>query len=107
MASKIQWNPEAFLTELSQKENYLLTEVCKEVNYEAQGFVPVDTGALQDDIKYEIDTLDKIGYVGNDLFYSIYVELGTRKMMAQPYLRKALDVTFTNFNSIASRINTD
>lgn len=57
----------------------------------ARQLVPVDTGALQDSIE---SSSISIGYeaevtVGED--YAGFVEFGTRKMAAQPYLGPAID----------------
>lgn len=54
----------------------------------AKEIVPVRTGNLRDSIDMKIsgDTV----IVGSDVNYSIYVELGTSKMSAQPYLIPSL-----------------
>lgn len=57
---------------------------------------PVKTGALQADIKSEVDTANKVIFVGNDLEYSVYVNLGTRKTVANPYLIRGRDSTISN-----------
>lgn len=60
----------------------------------ARRFVPIDTGALQGTIRVEDGDdetiLVKAGGQG-DVDYALYVELGTSKMMAQPYMRPAID----------------
>lgn len=55
----------------------------------AQDLCPVDTGYLRDSafIKRESDDVQ----VGFDADYASYVEFGTYKMEAQPFLRPALD----------------
>ena len=50
------------------------------------GGVPVDTGRLRASMKYEVDFANRRVIVGSDVFYAIFVELGTVKMRAQPYL---------------------
>lgn len=57
----------------------------------AKDIVPVDTGALRGSMKYETsDEGDTImAVVGTDKEYATYVELGTYKMKAQPYLKPA------------------
>jgi HK97 gp10 family phage protein len=59
---------------------------------EARNLVPVDTGALQITIGVEVegDTVNLVA--GNeDVNYALYVEMGTIKMAAQPYMRPAVD----------------
>lgn len=42
-------------------------------------------------------------YVGTNVDYAAYVEYGTYKMQAQPYLRPAADQVKGNLNDIVSR----
>jgi HK97 gp10 family phage protein len=60
----------------------------------ARELVPVDTGALQASITYRVEQTGS-GEVhiifGGYTHYAAFVELGTYKMAAQPYLRPALD----------------
>ena len=50
--------------------------------------VPVRTGNLKSSIAYDSD--DERVIIGSDVYYASYVELGTSKMAAQPYLRPAV-----------------
>lgn len=54
---------------------------------------PVDTGTLRDSIEGTVrtDGGDIILVVGSPVEYAVYVEFGTSKMEAQPYLRPALE----------------
>lgn len=54
---------------------------------------PVDTGRLRASVTGTIQREDGeiVGYVGSDVEYAIYVELGTEHMAAQPYLRPAIN----------------
>ena len=54
----------------------------------AKYFVPVDTGRLQKSIK--IGKMDNGKSIAPDTDYDIYVEMGTSRMAAQPYMRPAL-----------------
>lgn len=53
---------------------------------------PVDTGRLRSSISHDLDRDGRglVGFVGTNVEYAIFVELGTRFMRAQPYLRPAL-----------------
>lgn len=55
----------------------------------AQMKCPVDTGNLRASITHEVDTGEKAVYIGTNVEYAPYVELGTSKMGAQPFLRPA------------------
>lgn len=53
----------------------------------AKDMCPVDTGNLRNSITHTSD--GKAAYIGTNVTYGKYVELGTVKMAAQPYLRPA------------------
>jgi HK97 gp10 family phage protein len=48
---------------------------------------PVDTGRLRNSISHATDK--EAAYIGTNVEYAPYVELGTSKMSAQPFLRPA------------------
>ena len=58
---------------------------------------PVHGGTLKRSITIEMRDNGYTGAVGSYVEYSIYQELGTRKMKAQPYLRPALKETEIKF----------
>lgn len=45
-----------------------------------------DTGALMQDVQYEVDTADKSVLIYNTLDYALYVHEGTSKLQGRPYL---------------------
>ena len=55
----------------------------------AQMKCPVDTGNLRASITHEVSEGEKAVYIGTNVEYAPYVELGTSKMQAQPFLRPA------------------
>lgn len=57
-------------------------------NYAAKK-CPVDTGNLRGSITYEVDAGDNAVYIGTNVEYAPYVELGTSRQKAQPFLRPA------------------
>lgn len=57
-------------------------------NYAAKK-CPVDTGNLRGSITYEVDTAGNAVYIGTNVEYAPYVELGTSRQKAQPFLRPA------------------
>lgn len=57
-------------------------------NYAAKK-CPVDTGNLRGSITYEVDAADNAVYIGTNVEYAPYVELGTSHQKAQPFLRPA------------------
>lgn len=55
----------------------------------AQLKCPVDTGNLRGSITHEVSAGENAVYIGTNVEYAPYVELGTRYQAAQPYLRPA------------------
>jgi len=53
----------------------------------------VDTGRLRRSITHEIEVTDKgvIGRIGTNVDYGRYLELGTSRMKARPFLRPGLE----------------
>lgn len=70
-------------TDAALEEIGLLAE-----NYAAKK-CPVDTGNLRASITHEVDTADNAVYIGTNVEYAPYVELGTSRQKAQPFLRPA------------------
>lgn len=69
----------------------LATYALKVVNM-AKVLCPVDTGRLRDSITWELGLTMGLptARVGTNVEYAPFVELGTRYMAAQPFLRPAL-----------------
>lgn len=63
------------------------------IGSEAEGYAkdlcPVDTGNLRNSITHKVDSAEKAAYIGTNVEYAPYVELGTYKQAAQPYLKPA------------------
>lgn len=54
----------------------------------AKRLCPVDTGRLRNSITHATD--DEAAYIGTNVDYAVYVEMGTVKTRAQPYLKPAI-----------------
>ena len=57
-------------------------------NYAAMK-APVDTGRLRASITHALEESEQAVYIGTNVEYAPYVELGTSKTKAQPFLRPA------------------
>lgn len=53
----------------------------------AKRLCPVDTGRLRNSITHTTD--DEAAYIGTNVEYAVYVEMGTVNTPAQPYLKPA------------------
>lgn len=51
----------------------------------------IRTGRLRNSITYGVDTEEPAVYVGTNVEYGPYVELGTSKMKARPFLKPAVE----------------
>ena len=56
----------------------------------AKALCPVDTGRLRNSITHQ-QYYENTEIIGTNVEYAPYVELGTRKMAARPYLRPAAE----------------
>jgi len=65
----------------------------------AQYVVPFRTGALRASLQIEIDPAQKRVAIGTDIGYGKFVELGTSKMMARPFLLPSLLQAINEFKA--------
>jgi HK97 gp10 family phage protein len=63
---------------------------------------PVDTGNLRSSLNYSVGDTD--AEIGTSVEYAPYVELGTSRQSAQPYLRPALDENYGKLKKLFSDI---
>jgi HK97 gp10 family phage protein len=69
---------------------------------EAKLRCPVDTGRLRDSINYQVEFEGNkmTASIGTNVTYGVYIELGTNKIGARPYLRPALLENIPNIKKI-------
>ena len=85
----VEDNTDKVLTAMRKAILSGLESVGKRAQGYAQDIVPVKTGNLQASIRYNVDEDGYTVYIGTNVSYAAYVEFGTIKMDAQPYLRPA------------------
>ena len=56
----------------------------------AKKLAPVDTGNLRNSITHTVDDEEPAAYIGTNVEYAPYQELGTIHMKAQPFLKPAV-----------------
>ena len=93
--AELKWHGDKAIKSMEQAINVALTASALVVEGQAKALVPVDTGNLRNSITHEVEK--KEARVGTNVEYGPFVELGTVKMAAQPYLNPALE---QNKNSI-------
>ena len=70
----------------------------------AQRRAPVDTGALRNSIGTEFGDSGMSALIGPTVNYGAYVEFGTSRMSAQPYMSPAMDEVTPGFISALEQI---
>lgn len=66
-----------------------LTQIGMKCETYAKKDCPVDTGNLRNSISYQVNAGEHYVDIGTDVEYGKYVEAGTSRMRAQPFLKPA------------------
>ena len=85
-----------------------LAAALEEVGLAAEGFAKkkltenhsVDTGRLRNSVTHAIDMGEEAVYIGTNVEYAPYVELGTSRSKEKPYLRPAAQDHETEYRKI-------
>jgi HK97 gp10 family phage protein len=88
-----------------EQDTDLMMQVIVDV---AKELVPVDTGALKESIRFEgsfpsYRVVADAQNMYSDAFYGQFVEFGTSKMKAQPFIWPAINTTLREFKSILAQ----
>lgn len=79
----------------------------EEIGLAAEGYAkracPVDTGNLRNSITHAVEGSEDAVYIGTNVEYAPYVEMGTRRTAAQPFLRPAATEHVSTYRSILER----
>lgn len=79
----------------------------EEIGLLAEGYAaercPVDTGNLRASITHEVDAGGNAVYIGTNVEYAPYVELGTSRQKAQPFLRPAASEHGTQYRQVLKK----
>lgn len=86
---KITDNTPIFQAALERAIYDALDEIGDRAERYAKELAPVDTGRLRNSITHAVEESEKAAYIGTNVEYAPYVELGTSRQKAQPYLRPA------------------
>lgn len=86
----IKDNTDDILNEVDRLIKQKLERACLLVERSAKKACPVDTGTLRRSIVHVMSLDGRSAFVGSNVEYAPFVEMGTSKMAAQPYLRPAL-----------------
>ena len=100
MSVKVNDNTEQVLKELDNAMARALTRIGLAAEGYAKKEAPVDTGNLRNSITNEVVMSEKVAYIGTATFYAPYVELGTSRSKAQPFLKPAATEHTTTYKNI-------
>lgn len=89
MSFSFKDNTDEFLSGMDSALERALTRIGFQAEGYAKDLCPVDTGRLRASITNEVASEEKAVYIGTNVEYAPYVELGTRRQRAQPYLKPA------------------
>jgi HK97 gp10 family phage protein len=79
-----------------------VSKTAKDIEATAKSICPYDTGALQESILSESEGLKAT--ISPSMDYAGYVEFGTYKMSAQPYMRPAADMHEAAFVAFCGKV---
>jgi HK97 gp10 family phage protein len=86
---RIRDNSEEFQDEFADRLEQALTAIGLTAESYAKRDCPVDTGRLRNSITNAVRVDEKAVYIGSNVSYAAFVELGTSRMKARPYLKPA------------------
>lgn len=92
-------NADKALEELQHKIEMALTAIGATAESHAKDYCPVDTGRLRNSISNTHDA--DSAYIGSNVEYAAYVELGTSRRKAKPYLKPAVTQHTAEYKALA------
>lgn len=90
MSIKVQFNITKFQKLMDEEKKKILEKIGEHVEGEAKDNAPFDSGDLRRSIKHEVVSEEEV-QVGTGIEYCEFVEFGTSKQDAQPYLTPAFE----------------
>lgn len=85
--------------ELSRAKKAALSAVGLQASKNVRQITPKDTGRLRSSISHRLQG-DSAVAIGTNVEYATYVEMGTSKMKAQPYLRPGIENNAEQYRDI-------
>lgn len=100
---RITNNSGELLDALSEQIEQALTAIGLTAESYAKQECPVDTGRLRNSITNAVRVDEKAVYIGSNVSYAAFVELGTSRMKARPYLKPAATEHTAEYKSLAEQ----
>lgn len=95
---------EEVLQALKENEDAILFAWGEAAEGYAKELCPVDTGRLRNSITHETSESEHAVYIGSNVEYAPYVELGTSRMAARPFLKPAVTDHVKEYEAIMNDI---
>lgn len=90
---------------IEQATDEAIARALEAIGFQAEGYAkmlcPVDTGRLRNSITHTYDASERKAYIGTNVEYAPYVEFGTSKTYAQPFIEPAVVNNADEYKSIA------
>lgn len=93
-----------FYDEYNKRVDKALTMLGLVAERYASNICPKDTGRLANSITHKTNLNEKAVYVGTNVEYAPYVELGTSRQAPQPYLTPAATMHKDEYGDIMKRV---
>jgi HK97 gp10 family phage protein len=84
---------------MPEKTSQVVRKAAFDIEGQAKGRAPVDTGALKNSISTEFEDNGLTGIIAPHMEYATFVEFGTKRMSAQPYMTPAAEAVAPAFVS--------
>ena len=97
-------NMKEFTTEFNTWQEKALKAIGIFGESEAKLRSAVDTGNLRSSIAHKVDKKELATYLGSNVEYALFVEKGTVKMKAQPFLTPAIESNTKKIESLVNKI---
>lgn len=95
---KMESNKQEVLNALDDQVAVALETIGLRAERHAKAYCPVDTGRLRNSISHASD--QDSAYIGTNVEYAPYVELGTHKQKPKPYLAPAVQKHIDEYKEI-------
>ena len=91
------------LVNLEDAERRALEKIGTFIEAESKLRTPVDTGNLKRSITHKVNKDEKSVTIGSNVEYSVYVEKGTSRNRAQPYLTPSIEDNICKIKDIVEQ----
>lgn len=93
--------------EVIATKNEAVLRALEAIGLQAEGYAklkaPVDTGRLRNSLTHQVEASEEAVYIGTAVEYAPYVEFGTRRSKAQPFLEPAVMDHLDEYEAIAKK----